>query len=73
MHVSGGEQRPEREAGRPGHEAGRPESDWERRRRLARIFGDVLPETTRDERDPEPGPRSNDDWLRSQVPPHHGG
>jgi len=47
------------------------ESDWERKRRLARIFGDVLPETTRDERDDE-RPRSSDDWLKSQVPPHHG-
>ena len=55
--------------------ARRTESDWERKRRLARIFGDVLPETTRDERDPEAarGPQSGDDWLRSQVPPHHGG
>lgn len=50
------------------------EPEWVRRRRLAEIFGDVLPETTRDERD-ERGerPRSSDDWLKSQVPPHHGG
>ncbi|MFX0576040.1 hypothetical protein [Nocardia nepalensis] len=41
--------------------------------RLARIFGDVLPETTGDERgaDADTGSLS-DDWLRSQVPPHHG-
>jgi len=41
---------------------------------LARIFGDVLPETTRDEQD-DPGERSqsSDDWLKAQVPPHHGG
>lgn len=50
-------------------------SDWERKRRLAEIFGDVLPTTTRDERDqggdqPE---SANDAWLRRQVPPHHGG
>ncbi|MBW0275256.1 hypothetical protein ATM97_28690 [Nocardia sp. MH4] len=37
--------------------------------RLARIFGDVLPETTGDERG---GRSDNDEWLRSQVPPHHG-
>ncbi|WP_110183103.1 hypothetical protein [Nocardioides solisilvae] len=51
------------------------ESDWERQRRLARVFGDVLPETTSDERDPEPGglESSSDAWLRAQVPPHHGG
>jgi hypothetical protein len=50
------------------------EPEWVRRRRLARIFGNVLPETTRDERD-ERGARaqSSDDWLKSQVPPHHGG
>ncbi|MBL1075415.1 hypothetical protein JK358_13520 [Nocardia sp. 2] len=41
--------------------------------RLARIFGDPLPSTTRDERSPEPDQgQSSDDWLRSQVPPHHG-
>lgn len=52
----------------------RAETEWERKRRLARIFGDVLPETTRDERDPEEPAleRGSDAWLRSQVPPHHG-
>ena len=57
------------------------ESAWQRRRRLEEIFGDVLPQTTSDERDPEQsgagGPRDGEDageaWLRSQVPPHHGG
>ncbi|WP_114422446.1 hypothetical protein [Nocardioides houyundeii] len=56
-------------------EGSKREADWERRRRLAEIFGDVVPETTRDERDPADGAerdRSSDDWLRSQVPPHHG-
>lgn len=51
-------------------------SDWERRRRLAEIFGDVLPDTTRDERDDDrPRPKDADpseEWLKSQVPPHHG-
>jgi hypothetical protein len=64
---------PERDDAEPSaSDAGEPE--WVRRRRLARIFGDVLPETTRDERD-ERGerPQSSDDWLKSQVPPHHGG
>jgi hypothetical protein len=53
----------------------RPETDWERRRRLAEVFGDVLPDTTRDERDEgptEPGESGTDAWLRAQVPPHHG-
>ncbi|WP_182525764.1 hypothetical protein [Nocardioides dongkuii] len=55
-----------------------PETEPEhvRRRRLAEIFGDTLPDTTRDERD-EGSPRERDDptdaWLRAQVPPHHGG
>jgi hypothetical protein len=54
----------------------RPETDWERRKRLAEVFGDVLPDTTRDERDDDDarGQRESgtDAWLRAQVPPHHG-
>lgn len=54
-----------------------PSRDPEVRARLARIFGDVLPETTRDERAGSDGTgtgrdTSSDEWLRSQVPPHHG-
>ncbi len=42
------------------------------RARLARIFGDVLPETTRDERgESDAGGGDSDEWLRRQVPPHH--
>jgi hypothetical protein len=53
------------------------EPEWQRRRRLAAVFGDVLPETTSDERDPgtaadAAGEDAGDRWLRSQVPPHHG-
>ena len=53
------------------------EPDWERRRRLAAVFGDVLPETTSDEHDPETAAEASDEdagerWLRAQVPPHHG-
>ena len=53
------------------------EPEWKRRRRLAAVFGDVLPETTSDERDPETAAEASDEdagdrWLRSQVPPHHG-
>ncbi|MEU4648714.1 hypothetical protein ACIO14_10185 [Nocardia fluminea] len=40
--------------------------------RLARIFGDVLPETTGDERGEGSRGSGTDEWLRSQVPPHHG-
>lgn len=43
-----------------------------RERRLAEIFGDVLPESTRDDADDPRESMDNDDWLRSQVPPHHG-
>jgi len=61
----------EQPAAGPPEEA--PESAWRRRRRLAEVFGDVLPETTRDERERDRAGRSNDEWLRDQVPPHHGG
>ncbi len=30
---------------------------------------DLLPDITSDERE---APQSSDDWLREQVPPHHG-
>ncbi|MCR8692840.1 hypothetical protein NWP13_09900 [Rhodococcus pyridinivorans] len=44
------------------------------RARLARIFGDVLPETTRDERgESDAGVGDSDEWLRRQVPPHYSG
>ncbi len=55
------------------------ETDWQRRRRLAAVFGDTLPETTSDEREPGTAPAADgredpsEAWLRSQVPPHHGG
>jgi hypothetical protein len=58
------------------HPEEQPSADepaWKRRRRLDQVFGDVLPETTTDERDTERSPRGNDQWLRDQVPPHHGG
>jgi len=52
-----------------------PEERRRRRRRLAEVFGDVLPSQTADDVD-QPGERdegrSNDEWLRRQVPPHHG-
>ena len=51
------------------------EPEWKRKQRLARIFGEGLPETTMDEREPtaESGESASDRWLKSQVPPHHGG
>jgi hypothetical protein len=56
---------------------GEAQREWERRRRLAEVFGDVLPESTSDDRD-EPGEARTrgegrgDAWLKEQVPPHHG-
>ncbi len=51
------------------------EPEWKRKQRLARIFGEELPETTQDERESsaESGESASDRWLKSQVPPHHGG
>ncbi|MET4046332.1 hypothetical protein BJD99_11825 [Rhodococcus sp. 1163] len=40
------------------------------RARLARIFGDVLPETTGDERTGSEDTRS-DEWFDRERPPHH--
>ena len=49
-----------------------PEERAERHKRLARVFGEGLPDQTRDDL-PDPGEsdRDNDEWLRRQVPPHH--
>jgi hypothetical protein len=51
----------------------------ERRRRLAEIFGDVLPEQTSDDSgeavdraERRTAQQAQEDWLKSQVPPHHG-
>lgn len=64
---------PETASDQPEGAGERPaESEWERKRRLAKVFGDVLPETTSDERDSGAEPSNGDDWLRAQVPPHHG-
>ncbi len=55
-------------------DAGAAADAWERQRRLAEVFGDVLPETTGDERAPgtPEAESASDAWLRAQVPPHHG-
>lgn len=54
----------------------KPETPAQRRARLDAVFGDTLPDTTRDEREPGEGREDadrGDAWLRAQVPPHHGG
>lgn len=50
------------------------ENSQSRRLTVNKIFGEYLPETTTDEWDDEPtdGGRERDDWLRDNVPPHHG-
>lgn len=62
----------------------RQQHEVDRRRRMAAIFGDALPDLTRDECAEARGdvpPRGagtaestdpGEAWLRSQVPPHHG-
>jgi hypothetical protein len=51
-----------------------PEERAARRRRLAAVFGDVLPEQTSDDagEQAEPATDRSEEWLRRQVPPHHG-
>lgn len=53
-----------------------PEDEAARRRRMAAIFGEPLPERTRDElsegEEQARGGAGDEEWLRSQVPPHHG-
>ncbi len=51
------------------------EAERRRRRRLAEVFGETLPDGTSDERPEAWGDREGggtDEWLRGQVPPHHG-
>jgi hypothetical protein len=56
-----------------------PKEREERRRRMAEVFGDVLPEQTADDAgDPADGvdrvtkEAADEEWLKRQVPPHHG-
>ncbi len=41
------------------------------KRKIDEIFGDVLPDTTSDERDPESTGTGRDDWYHENRPPHH--
>ena len=60
----------------PAPDEEQPLSEADRRRRRAKVFGEVLPEGTSDERGDgwcERVPREGgDEWFRRQVPPHHG-
>jgi hypothetical protein len=40
-------------------------------KRLEKVFGDVLPETTADERDPDRRRDTSDSWYEENRPPHH--
>jgi hypothetical protein len=46
-------------------------AERERRRRLAEIFGDVLPETTSDDRPDRTTGGDEERWYRENRPPHH--
>ncbi|HSX68413.1 hypothetical protein [Nocardioides sp.] len=60
------EQQPEPE------QAVETEPAWKRKARLAAIFGDVVPDSTSDDRDDEGTGGTSEEWLKRQVPPHHG-
>jgi hypothetical protein len=50
-----------------------PDSPDARRRAVNTVFGEVLPETSADERE-LPSSEDNDRhdrWLRDNIPPHH--
>lgn len=59
--------------GAPGTESGSGAEGVDAARRLAEIFGDVLPESTGDDRDPPIAERGDDSWYTENRPPHHGG
>jgi hypothetical protein len=49
------------------------ETEQTKRLRSAEVFGEVLPDSTSDDRDDDAADDGNrDEWLRRQVPPHHG-
>ena len=62
--------------GEPSRSRLTPEEREARRRRLAEVFGDVLPEQTSDDAEhvgePQTQLETSEEWLKQQVPPHHG-
>ncbi|MET3805356.1 hypothetical protein ABIB25_002357 [Nakamurella sp. UYEF19] len=57
----------------PGHRHETPQRKIDRKA-LDDIFGDVLPDTTRDERGQDSGSDGySEQWYRDNRPPHHGG
>jgi hypothetical protein len=63
--VAGQGEQDRRSGARPSREA------RQSRRRFDEVFGDVLPETTADEREPGGGRGRDDDWYLDNRPPHH--
>ncbi|HEY2204345.1 MAG TPA: hypothetical protein VGH99_07710 [Pseudonocardia sp.] len=60
--------------GEPPAERDARASEAARRRRLAEVFGDVLPEGTGDDRpDASSTGPADERWYRENRPPHHGG
>ena len=49
-----------------------PEERARRRRRLAEVFGEVLPEQTKDDADEPQAQPDDDERITREVPPHHG-
>ena len=51
-----------------------PKERAARRRRLAEVFGEVIPDQTTDDSDDGDAAdqQAQEDWLKRQVPPHHG-
>lgn len=48
-------------------------ADRRRARKLAEVFGDILPETTSDDRVSDENRESDPErWYRENRPPHHG-
>ncbi len=43
-----------------------------KRRRVAEVFGDVLPDITADEREQPAAEIGDDERIHREVPPHHG-
>ncbi|GAA3971387.1 hypothetical protein GCM10022231_36110 [Gordonia caeni] len=46
------------------------ESEWRRKRRLSRVFGDTLPDRLADPGDTPHSARGRD-WYERNRPPHH--
>lgn len=60
-----------RQDGPVSSESPQEKAEREKRRRLAEIFGDVLPEATSDDRPDTTSANTRDSWYRENRPPHH--